>query len=116
VGAAARVIPIEDLRRSPSAVLFEGGDDVALSVFVTEFARDEGPALHTHPYPEVFLVESGTGAFTLGDEERTVTGGHVLVVPALMPHGFKGAGDDTLRVVSIHPSGTTEQTTWVPSP
>jgi hypothetical protein len=78
---------------------------VALSVFVTEFARDEGPALHTHPYPEVFLVDSGTGAFTLGDEERTVTGGHVLVVPALMPHGFKGAGDDTLRVVSIHPSG-----------
>jgi hypothetical protein len=29
------VIPIESLRRSPSAVLFEGRDDVALSVFVT---------------------------------------------------------------------------------
>jgi len=66
----ARVIPIEDLRRSPSAVLFEGGDDVALSVFV----------------------------------------------PALMPHAFKGAGDGTLRVVSIHPSGTTQQTAWVSSP
>ena len=31
----ATVIPIESLRRSPSAVLFEGRDDVALSVFVT---------------------------------------------------------------------------------
>jgi len=27
----ATVIPIESLRRSPSAVLFEGRDDVALS-------------------------------------------------------------------------------------
>jgi hypothetical protein len=60
----ATVIPIERLRRSPSAVLYEGRDDVALSVFVTEFARDQGP------------------------------------------------GDGTLRVVSIHPRGTTEQT-WL---
>jgi quercetin dioxygenase-like cupin family protein len=110
----ATVIPIERLRRSPSAVLFEGGADVALSVFVTEFERGHGPSLHVHPYPEVFLVESGTGAFTIGDEERIITGGHVVVVPAGMPHGFKGAGDDTLRVVSIHPSGTTEQTWVVP--
>ena len=63
----ATVIPIESLRRSPSAVLFEGGDDVALSVFVTEFERGQGPSLHVHPYPELFLVETGTGAFTVGD-------------------------------------------------
>jgi hypothetical protein len=54
------VIPVESLRRSPSAVLFEGGD-----------------------------------------------------VPAGTPHALAGAGDDTLRVVSIHPSRTTEQTTWL---
>jgi quercetin dioxygenase-like cupin family protein len=35
-----------------------------------------------------------------------------VVVPAQTWHGFKGAGDETLRVVSIHPSGTTEQT-WL---
>jgi hypothetical protein len=45
------VIPIESLRRSPSAVLFEGGDDVELSFFVTEFARGQGPSLHLHPCP-----------------------------------------------------------------
>ena len=73
------VIPIESLRRSPSAVLLEGGDDVALSLFVTELERGQGPSLHVHPYPEVFLV---------------------------------GAGDETLRVVSNHPSGTSEET-WL---
>ena len=45
------VIPIESLRRSPSAVLFEGGDDVELSFFVTEFARGQGPSPHLHPCP-----------------------------------------------------------------
>jgi quercetin dioxygenase-like cupin family protein len=110
VAGVPRVVPIEELRRSPRSVLFEGGDDVAISVFVTEFGRGEGPGLHVHPYPEVFLVEAGTGTFTIGDEERVIGAGHMLVVPAELPHGFKGAGDDTLRVVSIHPSGVTEQT------
>ena len=106
----ATVIPIEDLRRSAAAALFQGGDDVAISIFVTEFERGRGPSLHIHPYPEVFVVETGTAAFTVGDDTLEVAGGHIVVVPAQTPHGFKGAGDDTLRVVSVHPSGTVEQT------
>jgi hypothetical protein len=39
-----------------------------------------------------------------------VEGGHVVVVPEETPHGFKGDGDDTLRVVSVHPSPTVKQT------
>ena len=108
------VIPLAELRRNPRSVLFEGGDDVAVSFFVTEFERGAGPSLHVHPYPEVFLVEAGTGMFTLGEEDRVIDGGHVVVVPAGTPHGFKGAGDDTLRVVSIHPAGRTEQTSVSP--
>ena len=55
-------------------------------------------------------METGTATFTVGDDELSVTGGHIVVAPALTPHGFKGAGDDTLRVVSVHPSGKVEQT------
>src|SRR3954453_2231629 len=106
----ATVIPIEDMRRSPLSVLYEGGDDAPLSVFVVEFQRGQGPSLHLHPYPELFLVETGTAVFTAGEEELTVTGAHFVVVPAETPHRFKGAGDDTLRVVSVHPSGTVVET------
>ena len=106
----ATVIPIEDLRRSATAALFQGRDAVALSVFVTAYERGQGPSLHLHPYPEVFVVQAGTAAFTVGGDELTVTAGHIVVVPAQTPHGFKGAADDTLRVVSVHPSGTVEQT------
>ena len=105
----ATVTPIEDLRRSATAALFEGRDEVALSIFVTTYERGQGPSLHLHPYPEVFVVETGTAAFTAGGDELVVTAGHVVVVPGRTRHGFKGAGDDTLRVVSVHPSGRVEQ-------
>ena len=106
----ATVIAIEELRRSPTAALFEGGEVIRASIFVTAYQRGQGPQLHLHPYPEVFVVQTGTAAFTVGDEELTVTEGHIVVVPAQTPHGFRGAGDDTLRVVSVHPSGTVKQT------
>jgi mannose-6-phosphate isomerase-like protein (cupin superfamily) len=106
----ATVIPIEDLRHSATAALFQGRDDIAISIFVTKYERGQGPALHLHPYPEAFVVQTGTAAFTVGDDELIVTRGHIVVVPAQTPHGFEGAGDDPLRVVSVHPSGTVQQT------
>ena len=56
------------------------------------------------------MVQTGTAAFTAGDDEVTVEAGHVVIVPAETPHMFKCAGDDTLRVVSVHPSGEVKQT------
>jgi mannose-6-phosphate isomerase-like protein (cupin superfamily) len=106
----ASVIPLEELRHSATAALFQGRDDLPVSIFVTAYERGQGVELHLHPYPEVFVVHSGTAAFTVGDDELLVTEGHIVVVPAQTPHGFEGAGDDTLRVVSVHPSGTVEQT------
>jgi quercetin dioxygenase-like cupin family protein len=106
----AHVVPIEELRRSPTAALFEGGDDAPVSIFVTEYARGQGPSLHLHPYPEVFVVQTGTARFTVGDDHVVVDAGHIVVVPAATPHGFEGAGDDMLRVVSVHPSPAVDQT------
>ena len=106
----ATVTPIEDLRRSPRAALFEGREGIPISIFVTEYDRGQGPDLHVHPYAEAFVVETGTATFTAGDEQLTVPAGNIVVVPAETPHGFKGAGDDKLRVVSVHPSPTVKQT------
>ncbi len=108
-----RVTPLDELRRSPTAALFEGGDEVPASIFMTKYEeRGQGPGLHFHPYPEVFVVETGTAVFTAGDEQVTVEAGNVVVVPAETPHGFKSASDETLRVVSVHPQGKTVQT-WL---
>ncbi len=58
----------------------------------------------------------GTAAFAVDGEEHVVQAGHVVVVPAETPHGFKGAGDDVLRVVSIHPSPAVRQTDLAATP
>jgi quercetin dioxygenase-like cupin family protein len=106
----ANVTPLANLSFSQTAKLWQGGDDVPVSIFVTEYERGQGVGLHVHPYPEVFVVQTGTGKFTVGEEQVTIDAGHILVVPAETQHGFEGAGDDTLIVVSVHPSGKVEQT------
>ena len=110
LGRVTKVIPIEELRRSATAALFEGREDIPVSIFVTAYERGQGPSLHLHPYPEVFVVQAGTATFTVGDDEVVVAEGHIAVVPAQTPHGFECAGNETLRVVSVHPSPTVQQT------
>jgi quercetin dioxygenase-like cupin family protein len=105
------VIAFDDVRFSPTARLFEGGDELGVSIFVTEYAeRGQGPRLHLHPYPEVFVVHAGVARFTVGDEQLIVAAGHFVVAPADTPHAFECAGDETLRVVSVHPNGAVIQT------
>ena len=108
----AIVVPLEEIRSSPTAALFEGdkhGDGVPVSSFIVENDPGKGPALHVHPYSEVFVVLDGLATFTAGDEEVDVTGGHVVVVPPNTPHKFVNSGDGKLRMVTIHTNGTMVQ-------
>ena len=106
----ATVTPIDEIRLSETTALFEGKEQIGISSFITEYPRGKGPDLHLHPYPEAFVVLDGTAVFTAGDEELTVAGGNVVVVPAETPHGFKNPAEETLRVVSIHPNPEVVQT------
>src|SRR3712207_5560440 len=106
----ARVIAVDDVRYTPAVAVFEAGDDAPISFYVTEFARGDGPPLHLHPYPEVFLVERNVAVFTAGDEELTVEAGNFVLVPANTPHRYVGASDEAVRVLSVQPSGTVQQT------
>jgi mannose-6-phosphate isomerase-like protein (cupin superfamily) len=106
----ATVTSIETLRLSSRAALFEGRDEIPVSMFILRYDRGEGPDQHLHPYPEVFAVQTGTARFTVDGEDIVVDAGSVVVVPQQTPHGFKNPGDETLRVVSVHPSPTVQQT------
>ena len=81
-----------------------------MSVITVDAGPGEGPALHTHPYEELLLVQEGTGTFTLGDETLEVGPGELVVVPPGVPHGFKNTGDGVLKQIDIHvsPSFSTE--------
>ena len=104
------VTSVEDIRLSPRAARFEGRDDIPVSMFITQYARGEGPDQHLHPYAEAFVVQAGVARFLVDGEAVEVAAGNVVVVPPQTPHGFKNPGDEQLRVVSVHPSPTVQQT------
>lgn len=55
---------------------------------ITLFAFDRGQRLseHTSPYDAVVQVLDGTTRITIGGEDRTVTQGQIIVMPANVPH------------------------------
>jgi mannose-6-phosphate isomerase-like protein (cupin superfamily) len=61
-------------------------------------------SLRTHPYGEVFVVQEGELAFTVGDAIVRGTSGHVVVAPAGTPHEFVNSGTRRAKHVDIHDS------------
>ncbi len=68
--------------------------------------------LHKHPYPEVFIIQSGQATFRIEDSEITATAGQILVAPAGAPHGVTNTAAGRLGLTAIHPV-TEMQTEWL---
>ena len=86
---------------------FVGADyeDVPFSIILVHSKPGIGPKLHRHPYPEVFIVESGTATFRIGDETLEIDAGTVVVSPPNEAHGFTNTGTGELRLTSVHAAG-----------
>lgn len=112
---SATLIDGESLRRTPGAPrLFEGAEHgvPGLSFFLVDSRPGQGPALHRHPYAEVFVVQEGQATFRVGDVVTEAGAGQIVVAPPDVPHRFTNSGTGRLRLVALHPAGRT-QTRWV---
>jgi quercetin dioxygenase-like cupin family protein len=111
------VINKVDLPHSGSAYKFEGYlyGEANVSFFLSETPPGSGPELHIHPYAEVFVVQDGELAFTVGDATIEANGGQIVIVPAGVPHRFVNLSLAPARHIDIHTSRrmTTE---WVEGP
>jgi mannose-6-phosphate isomerase-like protein (cupin superfamily) len=109
-----RVMQLHDLPRTGHAHEFVGADhgEVPFSIILVHAPPGAGPLPHRHPYPEVFVVESGEATFQLGDDTIVVRGGQVVVGPANVPHGFTNTGTESLRLTAIHGAATFD-TEWL---
>jgi mannose-6-phosphate isomerase-like protein (cupin superfamily) len=107
------VIDIEALRRGDGLV-FVGADHggVAVSFILDRSLPGQGPALHRHPYDEVWILDEGHASFTAGDRSLTAGPGSVVIVPADTPHRFTNSGTTPLRMVCIHLNARM-QTEWL---
>jgi quercetin dioxygenase-like cupin family protein len=83
---------------------------LGITLLFVDAPPGRGPALHRHPYAEVFIVQEGQATFTVDGEEHEVRAGDILVAHANQPHSFVNSGTGPLRQVDIHvsPSMSTE--------
>ena len=75
-----------------------------VSAYIVNAKPGQGPPLHTHPYVEIAFTIEGTARITVGDEEREVSAGGIVVIPAGTPHRFVNCGETLLRQIDIHAS------------
>jgi mannose-6-phosphate isomerase-like protein (cupin superfamily) len=92
----------------PSAagtVTFEGEPyGSGVSFFLVNNEPGAGPDLHKHPYPETWIVRSGTARFTADGQDVEAGPGDIVVVGSDTPHKFKNIGESRLDIVCIHAS------------
>jgi len=74
------------------------------SAYIVAAKPGQGPPLHTHPYVEVAFTLEGCATITVGDEQREVNAGGIVVIPAHRPHRFVNSGNTMLRQIDIHAS------------
>ena len=103
----ASITPFDELEPTEHSHEFVGAEhgDVPFSVILVHSQPGVGPKVHRHPYPEVFIVESGQATFRIGDRSMVVEGGNVVVSPAGEAHGFVNSGIGELRLTAIHGAG-----------
>lgn len=116
-GRTGQIVDLDDLPHTVQSHEFVGAEhgDVPFSVILVHSTPGAGPQLHQHPYAEVFVVESGEATFRLGEETVVVRGGHVVVGPPDVPHGFTNTGTDELRLTAIH-GASRFNTEWLTEP
>ena len=100
----ASIVPFEELDPSEHSHEFVGAEhgEIPFCVILVHSQPGVGPKVHRHPYPEVFIVESGQATFRIGADEVVVDGGNVIVSPPGEAHGFVNSGDGELRLTAIH--------------
>jgi mannose-6-phosphate isomerase-like protein (cupin superfamily) len=108
------IIELDDLEHTRHAHEFVGAEhgDIPFSLILVHSQPGVGPKLHRHPYPEVFVVESGQATFRIGAATALVDAGHVVVSPPGEAHGFVNSGPGELRLIAIHGAGRFD-TEWL---
>ncbi|MEL0107473.1 MAG: cupin domain-containing protein [Rhodospirillaceae bacterium] len=75
------------------------GENITLNRSVNQPGDEARP--HTHGCEQLINVVSGTAWFRVGDEEKTVTVGDIVHIPAGTLHHFKNKGDEEFVYLSF---------------
>src|SRR5262245_53619885 len=79
---------------------------LGITVLFVDAGPGGGPALHRHPYDEIFIVQAGQATFSIDGEQHEASAGDILIARARQAHAFVNSGGGPLRQVDIHMSPT----------
>jgi quercetin dioxygenase-like cupin family protein len=65
---------------------------------------------HTDSAEEILLILEGEAEVSLGDEQGRVSAGEMALVPAMVPHSLRNAGNETVRVTGFFSSNVVVST------
>ncbi len=82
------------------------------STAVVYFEIEPGHRLgtHTDSAEEILLILEGEAEVSLGDERGRLSAGEMALVPAMVPHALRNAGEDTVRVAGFFSSNVVVST------
>jgi mannose-6-phosphate isomerase-like protein (cupin superfamily) len=103
---------LAEMSLSPTAALFEGRAraGIDISIFVVRTQPGGFVEIHVHPYSETFVLLEGHGRWTAAGQAYELDANQMIVVPPNTPHGFRNTGEVPLALVTVHESGTLQQT------
>lgn len=81
-------------------LLGEPGTEALGSVYF-EIEPGEALGVHTDSQDEIVVLLSGSGEGTVGDETGQLNSGALVYIPAMVPHGFRNTGTETLKALGI---------------
>jgi quercetin dioxygenase-like cupin family protein len=83
---------------------FLGTGTKSTAVVYFEIEPDHRLGTHTDSAEEILLVLEGEAEVSLGDEQGRLSAGEMALVPAMVPHGLRNVGDETVRVAGFFSS------------
>ena len=78
---------------------YTGAADTAVVYF--EVRPGEYLARHTDSPEEILYIVAGEAEAEVGDERGIVRAGDLAVIPAMVPHGLRNIGEETVKVVGF---------------
>lgn len=84
------------------------------SVVYMEIEPGEALREHTDSREEIVLVLAGTLEAVVADERAVAGPGTLVLVPEMVPHGFRNVGTETARAVGFFAGSMVESTFPVP--
>jgi quercetin dioxygenase-like cupin family protein len=118
-----KVVKLSEVASEPAvSALFTGGDVSRQTPFkpeeltnfnfgVVSFGAGSRNKMHRHTSDQILIVTDGTGVVATPSEERTVTAGDVILIPAGEDHWHGAPGDTPMAHITLQAKGS--QTTQV---